>query len=283
MANAKVCFLTPYETRPPYMTVKPGPVSSFVWSWNGDVPSVTLRLTWPDGTVDDILMDIDVSESTDTVTYTASAEVDGETYTTEKTVARTYSVQVTNGAVTAGEKDSYRYGDTINVTADPAPDGQVFAGWYLNDELVSTSEVYGRVVDQDLVLEARYDEAPLPVEPVVTASDTPRTAAANGTTYKTTLSVNWSVPAGCKLVEAGIIRAFAKSTPSQDTLVSKGTKKATTLKTANGTYKLTISASGSTNLYNLYYVGYVVYKDTDGQKQIKYTEIGCNVSPIAIS
>ena len=271
------------NTRYPYMTVKIDPVPSFVWSWEGDVPTVTLKLTWPDGTVDTIRMDTDVSDSNGTITYTASAEVDGTVYTTEKTVERTYSVQVTNGTITAGEKDGYSYGDTINLTANPAPDGQVFAGWYMNDELVSTSEVYGRVVDQDLVLEARYDEAPLPVEPVVTASDTWRTAAANGTTYKTTLSVNWSVPSVCKLVEAGVIRAFAKSTPSQDTLVSKGTKKATTLKTANGTYKLTISVSGSTNLYNLYYVGYVVYKDADGNTQTKYSEIGCNVSPIAIS
>ena len=273
----------PYETRPPYMTVKEVPVYSFVWSWDGDEPTVTLKLTWANGDQKTYPTQLGVTVTNDAVVYSVIAEAEGETYFTEKTVARTYTVQVTNGTITAGEKDSYSYGDTINLTANPAPDGQVFAGWYLNDELVSTSKVYGRVVDQDLVLEARYDDAPLPVEPVVTASDTPRTAAGNSVNYKTTLSVNWSVPDRCKLVEAGVIRAFAKSAPSQNTLVTKGTKKATSLKTANGTYKLTISVSGSTNTYNLYYVGYVVYKDASGNILTKYSEIGCNASPIAIS
>ena len=219
-------------------------------------------------------MDIDVSESTDTITYTASVELDGETYTNEKTVERTYSVTVENGSITSGQKDSYRYGDKIIVTAGPAPEGKAFAGWYIGEDLVSTSEVYGRSVDRDLELVARYDDQPVVVRPTVTASNTQRTASGDG--YKTTLTVSWSVPKGYTMVEAGIYRAYANNQPSQATLVSKGSKKASTLKKANGVYNLNITIGASKKDYGLYYVGYVTYKNARGETLTEYSTIGCS-------
>ena len=81
------------------------------------------------------------------------------------------------------------------------------------------------------------------VRPTVTASNTQRTASGDG--YKTTLTVSWSVPKGYTMVEAGIYRAYANNQPSQATLVSKGSKKASTLKKANGVYNLNITIGAS--------------------------------------
>ena len=246
---------------------------SFLWSWEGE-PAATLRLEWSDGVLEEISMDVTPSEAQGVITYTATAEKDGTTYTSEKTVQRTYTVTVEGGSITSGEKDGYSYGDKIIVTAGPAPDGMAFAGWYIDGVLVSTAEVYGRAVDRDLELVARYDEQPVVVRPTVTASNTQRTASGDG--YKTTLTVSWSVPKGYTMVEAGIYRAYANNQPSQATLVSKGSKKASTLKKANGVYNLSITIGAAKKDYGLYYVGYVTYKNARGETLTEYSTIGCS-------
>ena len=246
---------------------------SFLWSWEGE-PAATLRLEWSDGVLEEISMDVTPSEAQGVITYTATAEKDGTTYTSEKTVQRTYTVTVEGGSITSGEKDAYSYGDKIIVTAGPAPEGKAFAGWYIGEELVSTSEVYGRAVDRDLELVARYDVQPVVVKPTVTASNTQRTASGDG--YKTTLTVSWSVPKGYTMVEAGIYRAYANNQPSQATLVSKGSKKASTLKKANGVYNLNITIGAAKKNYGLYYVGYVTYKNARGETLTEYSTIGCS-------
>ena len=246
---------------------------SFLWSWEGE-PAATLRLEWSDGVLEEISMDVTPSEAQGVITYTATAEKDGTTYTSEKTVQRTYTVTVEGGSITSGEKDGYSYGDKIIVTAGPAPEGKAFAGWYIGEDLVSTSEVYGRCVDRDLALVARYDDQPVVVRPTVTASNTQRTASGDG--YKTTLTVSWSVPKGYTMVEAGIYRAYANNQPSQATLVSKGSKKASTLKKANGVYNLNITIGAAKKNYGLYYVGYVTYKNARGETLTEYSTIGCS-------
>ena len=248
--------------------------SSSLWSWEGTEPAVTLTLEWSDGELEKLPMDVTSSEAQGVITYTATAEKDGTTYTSEKTVQRTYTVTVDGGSITSGEKNGYSYGDKIIVTAGPAPEGKAFAGWYIGEDLVSTSEVYGRCVDRDLALVARYDDQPVVVRPTVTASNTQRTASGDG--YKTTLSVSWSVPKGYTMVEAGIYRAYANNQPSQATLVSKGSKKASTLKKANGVYNLSITIGAAKKNYGLYYVGYVTYKNARGETLTEYSTIGCS-------
>ena len=190
---------------------------------------------------------------------------------------------VTGGEITSGAKDSYAYGDSIIVTAGPAPEGKSFAGWYLDGVLVSTAEVYGRVIDRDLALEARFEDQPVEVKPTVVASSTPRVPVANSDNYKTSLSVSWSVPQGYALVEAGIYRAYAGSMPTAEKLLSKGTKKVSTLKNANGVYKLNVTMGSNKNVYGLYYIGYVTYKNASGQTLTEYSEIGCDPAIVLIS
>ena len=258
------------------MTVKPVPQSSFIWSWSGDTPKAILQLVWPDGSVDKIPAEVSVSEDQGMITYTATAEADDTTYEATKTVQCSYRVQVINGSITSGEKDSYVYGDSIFVAPDEAPEGKSFAGWYIGDELVSTSEVYARCIDRDLILEARFDDDPVEVLPAVSVSDSPRELDAASGKYKTTLSLSWSVPEGYKFVGAGIYRGYATSEPTLETLLEKGTKKATTMKKANGIYNLNVSMAASLKDYGLYYVGYLTYKGPDGKKVTVYTGIGCN-------
>ena len=273
----------PYDERPVYMLVKEAPASSFVWDMEGDMPAATLVLVWADGTVEEIPAEMAVDVYRGVATYTATATANGDTYTDERTAVLSYTVNVLNGSVTSGAKDSYAYGDSIIVTAGPAPEGKSFAGWYLDGVLVSTAEVYGRVIDRDLALEARFEDQPVEVKPTVVASSTPRVPVANSDNYKTSLSVSWSVPQGYALVEAGIYRAYAGSMPTAEKLLSKGTKKVSTLKNANGVYKLNVTMGSNKNVYGLYYIGYVTYKNASGQTLTEYSEIGCDPAIVLIS
>ena len=274
----------PYNDRPVYMTVKEKPIdASFVWDLEGDVPAATLVLEWANGNTTQIPATVTYSEAQGVGTFTAVAEADGVTYTDEKSVTLSYTVALTGGEITSGAKDSYAYGDSIIVTAGPAPEGKSFAGWYLDGVLVSTAEVYGRVIDRDLALEARFEDQPVEVKPTVVASSTPRVPVANSDNYKTSLSVSWSVPQGYALVEAGIYRAYAGSMPTAEKLLSKGTKKVSTLKNANGVYKLNVTMGSNKNVYGLYYIGYVTYKNASGQTLTEYSEIGCDPAIVLIS
>ena len=264
----------PYQLELVDRPVREDVSSSSLWPWEGTEPTVILTLEWSDGELEKLSMEVTPSEADGVITYTATAEKDGTTYTHVKTVVRSYTVTVEGGSITSGEKNGYSYGDKITVTAGPAPDGKAFAGWYIGEDLVSTSEVYGRAVDRDLALVARYDDQPVVVRPTVTASNTQRTASGDG--YKTTLTVSWSVPEGFTMVEAGIYRAYANKQPSQATLVSKGTKKASTLKKANGTYNLSLTIGAAKKDYSLYYVGYVTYKNARGETLTEYSTIGCS-------
>ena len=71
-------------------------------------------------------------------------------------------------------------------------------------------------------------------------------------------------------------RAYAGKQPTQETLVSKGTKNTSTLKKANGTYNLSLTIGASKKGYGLYFVGYVTYKNAKGQTLTEYSRIGCS-------
>ncbi len=253
-------------------------VVSKSWSWHiAENPSATLTLLWSDGSSKSLTAAIHLVAFTNTeLSYGASVTYDGVEYLSQKTVQRVYQVTLRNGVIASGEKkDGYSFGDKIIVQAKPTP-GLAFAGWYVGDTLVSTAEVYGRCVTEDLILEARFAKEKVEASPVTSITDTARIYDSASGKYQTALVLDWSLPAGCTLVQVGMYRAYAQSPMTADEIAEFGTRSAPTAKSANGIYTLNISMGSGKKDYDLYYLGYVTYRDAKGQEKTVYTAAGCN-------
>ncbi len=254
-------------------------VISKSWTWNtaNEHPSAILTLLWSDDTTEKIAAEVDITLSTDTeLTYSASVTHEGITYTSQKTVRKSYSVQVVNGTIIFGKKDDYSYGEKLIFKADAAPEGQEFAGWYIDDTLVSTSEIYGRSVTGDFTLTAVYTAEELTPQPIYNAKDSGRIYDFDSGKYKTTLSMEWSLPSGYTAMQAGLYRAYSQSEMTPEEVIQFGTKTTAAITSANGVYNLNLTMSKAKKDFDLYYVGYITFVDPDGQKKTVFTSIGCN-------
>ena len=73
--------------------------------------------------------------------------------------SQTVKLSIIKNINAAGEVDGegeYAYNTNVEISAEAAS-GYIFDGWYVNDELVSTSEIYNfRMWSDDVVLEARF-------------------------------------------------------------------------------------------------------------------------------
>ncbi len=248
------------------------------WSWRTDEqPTAEIQLGWSDGYVKKLSATVAPIEIGDNfITYRATAEYVGVPYTATKTVQTGYEVTVENGAILSEAKELYSYGDSLIVKANAAPEGKVFAGWYVDGVLVSTSEIYGRSVTEDFTLTACYEDAKVELKPVLNAKSAIRTYDIATGKYKTTLSVDWSAPNGFTVVSSGLYRIYGENAPSQAELIATGTKNTAKSLAYNGTYNLNLSMGAASGERNIYYVGYLTYKDAKGAEHTIYTDVLCN-------
>ena len=224
-----------------------------------------------------------ITSVTDTgkITYTATAEIDGETLTSSLTVNESYTFTVNGGTITAGEKDSYSFGDAVTVKAPQtrtAPDASqvdYFSGWYIGDDLITTKLSYTFYVKSDMTVTAKYDrQAPITDPKVDLAIRINREDIAD-TKQKVTITVNWALPKGYKLKEAGLVRKYDDATGlTYDNRKGEGVKNnKSTSKKANGTYTYIFNVSATTKLKTINAVAYAVYTDKSGNKLVAHTEI----------
>ncbi len=160
-------------------------------------------------------------------------------------------------------------------------DGKVFAGWYVNDELVSSKETYSFYVKDSIVLEARFSEQAVEAQAVLSFSVGNRVDLENG---KQTIAVvvDWEIPDGCTLVEAGFRRIYIEEDSSNDNaadaeniLKEKGENVkeiVSSLKTNEGTLTSTLTLSATTKVKNMYTIAYITYTDKNGQQQTLYSK-----------
>lgn len=223
------------------------------------------------------------SPSEGVTVYTAVAEYNGTEFTFTKAVQDNYTLTVENGKIQGTDQLSSNYGykDVVTVVADAEKDGQNFAGWYIGETLVSTNTTYTFCITEDKTLTAKYADEELEATAVVSLRMSEREDAGSSK-EKVIMTVEWSMPSDYYMVDAGIIRSY---TEDDVNLLKLGNvdgstirKNATTLSCREGSLKYTLTMSATTKLNPINAVGYLVYRDAEGQEHTKYTEL-C-ISPV---
>lgn len=220
-------------------------------------------------------VDAEITSQTagDITTYTAKVVYNEREYTTSKEVANNYTLIVEGGTITSGQKDIYSYADKVTVTADESKDGKYFSGWYLGDTLVSQKQVYTFYVLGNMSVTAKYEGGSVIEEqPVLSLRMEQRQAV--GEKEKLPMIVEWSLPAGYRLIEAGVVRSYDSSEiltleNVDGTDVRKNTS---SLQTVNGSCTVNLNMSATTKLKSVYACGYLIYEDSTGIRTTIYTD-----------
>lgn len=163
-------------------------------------------------------------------------------------------------------------GDQVTVVAKPAPEGQKFSHWTVNGTPISYKESYTFTVYGDTTVEAKYVAKEEVVEQEATIMCTSYYDVA---TSKVVFTAKRSLPAGCKVVQHGIIVTDStgwNNLGEQGFVIGaqgtvKGAGKTTGL-LGNYTCRMK-SVLGDT----WYGRGYVIYTDKNGETHTLYSNV----------
>ena len=177
------------------------------------------------------------------------------------------------------DMETYSYGDKVTVTADEMKDGKYFSGWYIGDMIVSDRLGYTFYITGDTVLETRYEgDAPLVRQPIAAMTVSDRQTLEDGR-QSVTFYVSWTLPEGYEMVEAGVILTPSEAKKDVLTLPISEADKNTIFKYSSiltgdtGTYAYTQNLKGNARSWNVYAVGYVIYRDAAGNTMTLYTPV----------
>ena len=249
--------------------------TSAIWTWikNNGVYTVSAKFKCRDcGDIatPDIKPTLTETESNGMKTYTASVDFGGRTYTSTKSEQVNYSITVNN--VTG----NYKYGEQIKAVA-PAPDaGMFFDGWYEvrpdNTEIrVSGTRTYYFYATRNMTIVPHYSPTAVEAQPVY-SMNVSRIAIPESGKQKISFTVDWELPSGYELVEAGVVRSYENKDPVIDG--ENVSKKASTLRSVRGTfiYNLTLGKSNADR--TIYSKAYVTYKNkTTNETVTGYTAV----------
>lgn len=171
--------------------------------------------------------------------------------------------------------NEYKYGELIKAAAPEPAEGLCFAGWYEGDTLVSATPTYYFYATRDMEIRAEYDNEAVAAQPVYTLNVSERTKLADNK-QKVSFTVDWDLPDGCTLVNAGLVRSYVNDDPVIGG--EKVTVKTSTLKTKRGTYKLNLTLSAANAENTIYSKGYVTYLDSEKVAHTVYTEMFTSLS-----
>lgn len=213
-----------------------------------------------------------------TITYEAIVEFDGQKYSMTKEVAESLTLNVVGGVITSGEKETYSYADMVTVTADESRDGKYFSGWYVNGILVSEKRTYTFYVLDNMTVTAEYagDEI-LEESPIVSLNMSEREITDESGKERLPITVQWSVPSNCTVVEIGIVRSYTVGN-SEELIVeavdgASIRKNTVPTKSRNGSYILGLNMSAATAANPVYAKGYVTYSDSTGAQKTVYSNM----------
>ncbi|MDO5477945.1 MAG: alkaline phosphatase [Clostridia bacterium] len=225
-------------------TVAPSPEKMYVsgYSWNGFIPQPAV-----------------VNANTDYKgSYTKNPD--------------TYEIKISGGADKKGNTEiALGYNSSCTVIANAPDSGKVFTGWLINGRLASLNPEFTFYVFGDMTLDATFGTSSDDV-PFVTLLDI--TNWLNGSYNMVSLTGTSYLPEGCTFSEAGIL--YVKAETDSETLVLENEGKKVSDKeikrtsvSENQMFKLSASYTET----GLTARGYLVYLDSDGERQVIYTDI----------
>ena len=252
--------------------------SSPIWSWTrvGDDYVASMKnICSVCGEAETYEAEMTSSKADGIITYTATATVDGTTYTAAKEVQESYTFTVEGGTVTKGEKDSYSYADAVTVTAEESNGENYFSGWYIGDTRITTKQSYTFYVKSDMTVTAKYEGDAVMTEQADVSVMITRTNIAASDKQKVVFALNWALPQGCTLKQAGIVRRYDSAANLALEYVdgSDIKKNNSTLKNRQGNCNFNLTVSATTKLRPIYAVAYVVYTDKNGDVQTVYSDV----------
>ncbi len=192
-------------------------------------------------------------------------------------VLEDYTITVTNGIITKGEKEIYHVGNIVNLQADTPEEGKVFAYWQdANGNKLSTKANYSFVVLQSVDLTAVYNdnyvaEEILDISAVQTSSsgknairfvftrsiDTKAQVEEVGLIYATNKLAGYTDDAKVNLTE---LDGFDIETALKENTSGKVKTYKATSTSINGTVRFTYTIGNNTDCY-VYAYGYVKLAD----------------------
>lgn len=248
-----------------------------IWSWsnNGNGYTATMKSVCSKcGNVETHNATVTSITADGVITYTATATVDDVDYTSVQEVNVSYPFAVVDGTITKGEKEFYSYGDAVTVQAEESKDGKYFSGWYVGDTRITTKQSYTFYVKSNMTVTAKYEGEAVQEEQADVSVMITRTNIANSK-QKVVFSLNWALPEGCTLKEAGIVRRYDSSENLTLANVdgSDIKKNASTLRTRNGNCNFNLTVSATTKLRSINAAAYVTYIYKNGDVQTVYSTV----------
>jgi hypothetical protein len=238
--------------------------TSPIWSWvkiNGEY-TVTVKFKCSecgDIITPDTQPILTYSDDTNgTRIYTASIHYNDLNYTSTMNDSASYDITVN------GSTSQYKYGTQVKAVAAAPEAGKYFDGWYEGNKKVSATQTYYFYATRDIDIEAKYADNAVETAPVY-SMNVSRSINAN-TKQKISFTVDWELPADYQLIEAGVVRSYTNENPE---IGGEGvSKKASTLKTARGTFKYNVNLSAANSDKTVYSKAYVTYMNKLTNEQV---------------
>lgn len=265
---------------------------SYSWSKAGDgyqLVAIVGGKTEADGTLRLVAQGVKSEEHNEEgvlikTIYTAKVQVGDYVIATKtKEIAEDlkYTVTVVNGSFADGTtSQEIAYGTLVTLEHIAAEYGEHFIGWYVGEELVSQKDSYSFHVTKNVTVTAKFDKQAPEAQAIVNATVTERVDDAATGKQKVTVTIEWSLPEGFEFIEAGFNRIYVTAGSDSSSLeenlktVSGDVKNAVAnLQTKEGTYEFNLTLSATTKVKDMYFIGYIKYKDASGQEQVVYTQL----------
>ena len=242
------------------------------WSWVKTATGYDVTLLYKCakcGAFEEVKATVESEPDGNMTRYTATAKIGDDTFTSTQEIEDKFTVTVSGGTIIAGEKNTYSYNDAITVKADEL-DG--FSGWYIGDTLITRNKTHVFCINSNVNITAKYNVAVQTNNAADVSILINRQNLTDGSgNQKITLSVNWALPSGCKLKEAGIVRRYESS--ENLTLNGEGvTINKSKLKTRNGNFNYIYNLRAASVNKSINAVAYVTYTNTAGQDVTEYSE-----------
>lgn len=224
--------------------------------------------------------DVDASESKVTadenLTFTAVYEVNVE-----------YSIAVAGGKIiringirTFDPERSYAKDTMIEIIADEPEAGMFFIGWSADGgkTIFSQKEDYTFFLQQDMELTAVYGEEETEARPIVNFAIQTRTRSPQTGKDTVRMGISWSTDNDYTILEEGILRTY-EETSSDNLYVGTSDSDVkhhictNVSQSGSYTYNLTIGNTSANLNKSVYAVGYITYRDKQGDVHTVYTEV----------
>lgn len=211
---------------------------------------------------------VEKNVTTDGVTYTATATLQGTVVSMTRDLKNDYYVTID------GASSRRAYGDRVTACAAAPSEGMAFAGWYEGETLVCNSLEIDFIVCRNIALHAVYvkaEEYVEPAEPILNFDLSERVYDENGN-QKLDMTVTWSLSEGMTVKDVGLVRTTdAEAELSLDNEEVK--KRSAGIENQSGTYIHHLTLGAVSGAQSAYAKAYLIYDDAQGEEHVIYTDV----------